>query len=279
MSTEVWLSRRSALKGLLATGVGLVTGRVGYGVAFERHRIQLFERPLNVVGLPPALDGLRVGFLTDVHLSAMVPASDVTRAVDLLAAARPDVIALGGDYVTDADVSRAAPVAELLAPLASAPLGAFAVLGNHDDDRVVPTALSARGFTVLRDQRTRLTIRGEAVDIVGLRYWTRRLPDITRAVRGAGPTTFMLAHDPRRLREAATLDVQLVLAGHTHGGQVVLPGMGAVAARRFPVVAGEANEGHCTLFVSRGVGTVFVPVRINCPPEVQVLVLRAPTPV
>jgi predicted MPP superfamily phosphohydrolase len=278
MSTEVWLSRRSALKGLLATGVGLVTGRVGYGVAFERHRIQLFERPLNVVGLPPALDGLRVGFLTDVHLSAMVPASDVTQAVDLLAAARPDVIALGGDYVTDADVSRAAPVAELLAPLASAPLGAFAVLGNHDDDRVVPTALSARGFTVLRDQRTRLTIRGEAVDIVGLRYWTRRLPDITRAVRGAGPTTFMLAHDPRRLREAATLDVQLVLAGHTHGGQVVLPGMGAVAARRFPVVAGEANEGHCTLFVSRGVGTVFVPVRINCPPEVQVLVLRAPTP-
>ena len=278
MSTEVWLSRRSALQGLLATGVGLVTGRVGYGVAFERHRIQLFERPLNVVGLPPALDGLRVGFLTDVHLSAMVPASDVTQAVDLLAAARPDVIALGGDYVTDADVSRAAPVAELLAPLSSAPLGAFAVLGNHDDDRVVPAALTARGFTVLRDQRTRLTIRGEAVDIVGLRYWTRRLPDITRAVRGAGPTTFMLAHDPRRLREAATLDVQLVLAGHTHGGQVVLPGMGAVAARRFPVVAGEATDGHCTLFVSRGVGTVFVPVRINCPPEVQVLVLRAPTP-
>ena len=85
----------------------------------------------------------------------------------------------------------------------------------------------------------------------------------------------MLAHDPRRLREAATLDVQLVLAGHTHGGQVVLPGIGAVAARRFPVIAGESTEGNCTLFVSRGVGTVFVPLRINCPPEVSVLVLRA----
>ena len=278
MSTEVWLSRQSALQGLLATGVGLVTGRVGYGVAVERHRVQLFERPLSVVGLPPALDGLRVGLLTDVHLSAMVPASDVTQAVDLLAAARPDVIALGGDYVTDMDVSRAAAVAELLAPLASTPLGAFAVLGNHDDDRVVPAALAAKGFTVLRDQRTRVTLRGEAVDVVGLRFWTRRLPEITRVVKGAGPTTIMLAHDPRRLREAATLDVQLVLAGHTHGGQVILPGMGAVAARRFPVVAGEATDGHCTLFVSRGVGTVFVPVRINCPPEVQVLVLRAPTP-
>jgi predicted MPP superfamily phosphohydrolase len=278
MSTESWLSRRSALKGLLATGVGLVTGRVGYGVAFERHRIQLFERPITVTGLPAALDGLRVGLITDVHLSPMVPASDITQAVELLAAARPDLVALGGDYVTNADVSRAAPVAELLAPLAAAPMGAFAVLGNHDDDRVVPAALSARGFSVLRDQRTKLTLRGESLDVVGLRYWTRRLPDITRVVKGAGPTTIMLAHDPRRLREASTLDVQLVLAGHTHGGQVVLPGMGAVAARRFPVVAGEAREGHCTLFVSRGVGTVFVPVRINCPPEVMVLVLRAPTP-
>lgn len=277
MSTESWLSRRSALKGLLATGVGLVTGRVGYGVAFERHRIQLFERPITVIGLPPALDGLRVGLITDLHLSPMVPASDITAAVELLAAARPDVVALGGDYVTEVDVSRAGPVAELLAPLASAPMGAFAVLGNHDDDRVVPAALSARGFSVLRDQRTRLTLRGESVDVVGLRYWTRRLPDITRVVKGAGPTTIMLAHDPRRLREAAALDVQLVLAGHTHGGQVVLPGVGALAARRFPVVAGEATEGNCTLFVSRGVGTVFVPVRINCPPEVLVLVLRAPT--
>ena len=139
----------------------------------------------------------------------------------------------------------------------------------------MPAALAARGFTVLRDQRTRITPRGESIDIVGLRYWTRRLPDITRIVKGSGPTTIMLAHDPRRLREAATLDVQLVLAGHTHGGQVVLPGIGAVAARRFPVIAGEGTDGHCTLFVSRGVGTVFVPLRINCPPEVQVLVLRA----
>ena len=177
--------------------------------------------------------------------------------------------------MTDADTTRAAPVAELLAPLAAAPHGAFAVLGNHDDDRVVPAALAARGFTVLRDQRTRITLRGESIDLVGLRYWTRRLPDIARIVKGSGPTTIMLAaRSAARLREAATLDVQLVLAGHTHGGQVVLPGIGAVAAQRFPVIAGEGTDGHCTLFVSRGVGTVFVPVRINCPPEVSVLVLR-----
>jgi predicted MPP superfamily phosphohydrolase len=130
---------------------------------------------------------------------------------------------------------------------------------------------------VLRDQRTRVVIRGEPVDIAGVRYWTRRLRDVAKVVHGSGPTTLLLAHDPRRLTEAAALDVQLVLAGHTHGGQVVLPGVGAIAARRFPVIAGVGNERNCTLYVSRGVGTVVAPVRINCPAEVAVLTLRAGT--
>ncbi len=276
MSNDAWRpTRRAALRGLLATGAGLAVGRVGYGAAYERHQIRLEHVDLRVVGLPQALDGLRIGLITDVHVSASVPDEDIRTAVSLLTNARPDLVALGGDYVTDLDTTRAVPAADLLAPLAGAPHGALAVLGNHDDDRVVPAALVSRGFTVLKDARTRLTIRGEPLDVAGLRYWTRRVSDVARVLHGAGPTTVLLAHDPRRLREAAALDVQLVLAGHTHGGQVVLPGLGAVAARRFPVVAGPATDGNCTLFVSRGVGTVVVPVRINCPPEVSVLTLRS----
>ena len=148
------------------------------------------------------------------------------------------------------------------------------MLGNHDDDRVVPAALAAAGFAVLRDQRTRVAIRGESVDIAGLRYWTRRL---RRHRQGGARRRSDDHHAGARsaaAAEAAALDVQLVLAGHTHGGQVVLPGIGAVAARRFPVIAGQGSEGNCTVYVSRGVGTVFVPVRINCPPEVSVLTLR-----
>jgi predicted MPP superfamily phosphohydrolase len=91
---------------------------------------------------------------------------------------------------------------------------------------------------------------------------------------GTSGTTILLAHDPRRLTEAAALDVQLVLSGHTHGGQVVLPGLGALAGRKFPVLAGTGTTDNATVFVSRGVGTVYVPVRINCPPEVAVLTLR-----
>lgn len=275
MSLDSWRpTRRSALKGLVATGTGLLVGRVGYGVLYERHQIRLERSELFVIGLPRALDGLRVGLITDVHSSETVPDADIHAAVNLLRRETPDLVVLGGDYVTDANIRRAAPVAELLAPLADAPAGAFAVLGNHDDDRVVPAALAARGFAVLRDQRSRITIRGEPVDVAGLRYWTRRLGDVARVVKGAGPTTLLLAHDPRRLTEAAALDVQLVLAGHTHGGQVVLPGIGAIAARRFPVLAGAATERNCTLYVSRGVGTVVAPVRINCPAEVSVLTLR-----
>ena len=84
----------------------------------------------------------------------------------------------------------------------------------------------------------------------------------------------LLAHDPRRITEASALGVPLVLSGHTHGGQVVLPGLGAIAAQKFPIAAGTARQGATTLFVSRGIGTVYVPVRINCPPEVSLLTLR-----
>jgi predicted MPP superfamily phosphohydrolase len=87
----------------------------------------------------------------------------------------------------------------------------------------------------------------------------------------------LLAHDPRRLTEAAALNIPLVLSGHTHGGQVVLPVVGAIAAQKFPVVAGIGRRDRTTIFVSRGLGTVYVPVRINCPPEVAILTLQPET--
>ena len=120
----------------------------------------------------------------------------------------------------------------------------------------------------------RCQIRGEKVELVGIRFWTRRARDIARLVRNAESTVILLAHDPRRLDEAAALKVSLVLSGHTHGGQVVLPGIGAVAAKKFPVVAGIGRRDNTSIFVSRGVGTVYVPYRLNCPPDVSVITLK-----
>ena len=127
---------------------------------------------------------------------------------------------------------------------------------------------------MLKDARTRLTVRGEAIDLVGIRFWTKRANDIAAIARGATGFVVLLAHDPRRLAEAAALQVPLVLSGHTHGGQVVLPVAGAVAAQKFPVIEGIGRRDRTTMFVSRGLGTVYVPVRINCPPEVAVLTLQ-----
>ena len=172
----------------------------------------------------------------------------------MLKEADPDIVVLGGDYVSFFDRSYIGPVAELLTPLAHAPHGSFAVLGNHDDEREMPAALAARGFTVLKDQRTALTIKGERLDIAGIRFWTRTPGEIAGVLKGTGGTTILLAHDPRRLEEAAALDVQLVLSGHTHGGQVLVPALGPIAGRKFPVLAGYATQQNTAIFVSRGVG-------------------------
>jgi predicted MPP superfamily phosphohydrolase len=126
---------------------------------------------------------------------------------------------------------------------------------------------------MLKNARTTLTIRQETIELIGISFWTRRQGDIAALMKGATGPVVLLAHDPRRLVEAERLKIPLMLSGHTHGGQVVLPLVGAVAARKFPVVAGVARRLETTIFVSRGVGTVYVPVRINCPPEVAILTL------
>ena len=268
------LTRRTFLKGLATTGVGVAAGVGTYGYAYGRHALGLTRTSVPVVGLPPALKGLRVGLLTDVHRSAWVSADDVAAAVKLLMDAQPELIVLGGDYVTLADRQYVGPVAEALSPL-TAPNGVYAILGNHDDDREMPAALVRHGMEVLRDARTEITIRGEPVALAGIRFWTKRAADIAAILRGATGTVVLLAHDPRRLVEADALNIPLVLSGHTHGGQVVLPIVGAIAAQRFPVVAGLGRRGNTTMFVSRGVGTVYVPVRVNCPPEVALLTLES----
>ena len=186
---------------------------------------------------------------------------------------RPDLIVLGGDYITWGERKYVGPAAEALAPL-TAPEGVFAVLGNHDDDREMPAALERQHIDVLRDERTEIVFRGERLSLIGVRFWSRRSSDLRTLVRDAAGFPVLLAHDPRRLNDAAALGVPLVLSGHTHGGQVVLPVVGALAAQRFPVVAGIGRQRETTMFVSRGIGTVFVPVRMNCPPEVAVLTLR-----
>ena len=266
-------NRREMLNALAAAGIGVVTGAADHGYVYQRHHLEVTREKIQVSGLSEALSGLRIGLLTDLHRSQAVSHEMADAAVRALLAEEPDIIFLGGDYVTWGDRRYVGPAAEALAPL-TAPQGVFAILGNHDDDKDMPAALASRGITVLRDARTRIHIRGESLDIAGIRYWTRKLGDIARVVRGASTNLILLAHNPSRLPDAVALAVPLMLSGHTHGGQIVLPGLGAIAAREFPVVAGSARREGTAVFVSRGVGTIYLPVRLNCPPEVAVLTIE-----
>lgn len=255
---------------LLTTGAtGAVVGGGAWGL-HERLAVVVTRDTLTVTGLPEAFRGFRIALLTDFHRSGLVPADLIASAVALAMQEKPDLIVLGGDFVTHFDARFAGPVADVLRPL-TAPAGVVAVLGNHDDDRVVPGALTRTGIRVLRDDRLRLTMGGASVDFIGIGYWTRTNRIAPLIDRAALPV--LLAHDPRRLTDAQALGIPLVLSGHTHGGQVVAPGVGSFNRFRFPVVAGSLRRGNSLVFVSRGIGTIYLPVRINCPPEVAILTL------
>lgn len=149
----------------------------------------------------------------------------------------------------------------------------FAVAGNHDPEPTLNSVFETRGIQVLRDEHAHLTARGQSIALGGVRYWTTKLADLDRLFQRTTGFPILLAHDPRRLTQAGQLGLPLVLSGHTHGGQVVLPLVGAPAKARFPVLAGIGRRGKSTVFVSRGLGTVVLPVRVNCPPEVVALTL------
>jgi predicted MPP superfamily phosphohydrolase len=266
------MTRRQVL-GAMAAGGAAAIGAGLYGVVVEPRRLTITRATLPVKGLPSALSGLRIGLASDLHHRESGAPSMVVAVAAALQSEAPDLVVLAGDYVTGSDKRSVGPCAEALAALRP-PHGAFAATGNHDPEPTVKAEFERRGIRVLRDEHEDIDVRGEAVSIGGLRYWSRRLEDVEKTFRGSRGFAILVAHDPRRLDQASEAGVPLVLSGHTHGGQVVLPGLGAPAAARFPVVHGPARRRATSIFVSRGVGTVVLPVRINCPPEVVVLTLE-----
>lgn len=238
-----------------------------------RGRIEVTEHRVRLQGLPAGFEGFRIVQVSDIHHGLFLPFYAVLEAVEMVNALAPDVIALTGDFVT---YSRAyvEPVAAILG-LLRAKHGVFAVLGNHDfrvDADQVARALRREGIEVLRNRHTFLRHRGEALPIAGiddLRYGA----DLTRALRGirAGSPTVLLSHNPKVIRRAALHGVSLVLSGHTHGGQVKLPMVGSILGRspeRMRYKAGWDALGSTQIYVSRGIGTVVLPLRVRCPAEI-----------
>ena len=243
-------------------------------IAIERQQIYLRR-------LPGALDGLRIVQLSDLHYGPLVNPSHLERAIQAANDLRPDLIALTGDYISH-DRSFAAPCAELVGRL-RATHGVFAVLGNHDhwtDAELIADLFRAEGIRVLLNEGLRLDLRGESFWLAGVNDTMVGLEDLPLALAGSSDDELklLLAHNPIILRRAARAGVDFVLSGHTHGGQVTLrPEKNRSGRPRRRLLRGLGRRGNTQIYVTRGLGTVVLPIRYGCPPEVSVLELRSMT--
>jgi predicted MPP superfamily phosphohydrolase len=244
----------------------------------EPFRLTVEHRQIHLRRLPPALDGFRIVQLSDFHHSPFTSRDQIERAVETANNLQPDIVALTGDYVSK-ERGYAAPCAELLSRL-RARHGVYAVLGNHDhwtDAALITDLFRAEGMTVLVNQGMRFEKNGAAFWLAGVDDTMVGLEDLPLALAGsrADELKLLLAHNPIILRRAARAGVDLVLSGHTHGGQVSLRSERSASGRpRRRLLKGLARQGETQIYVTRGLGTVVLPVRFGCPPEVSLLELR-----
>src|SRR5579875_836337 len=244
-----------------------------------RVRIELTEHRIRLSNLPEAFRGLRIVQLTDIHHGLYFPEAALNLAVEMTNRLKPDIVALTGDFFTHSR-NYIEPVAEILSEL-QAGEGVFAVLGNHDfrvGAVVIASALSRNGIEVLRNRHEILRRRGQKLCLAGIDDFLYQ-PDLARALRGVADRTptVLLSHNPAIIESAARMGIHFVLSGHTHGGQIRLPLIGCVYGRsgeqmRFKI--GCDALGGTQIYVSRGLGTVVLPVRYGCPPEIPHFVLE-----
>jgi predicted MPP superfamily phosphohydrolase len=252
----------------------------------EPRRLVVRELELELPEWPRRLDGLRAGVLSDLHAGVPHMGLDrVARAVDALNARAPDVHFLLGDHLDASQPWRRrlapAAVAAQLARL-RAPLGTISVLGNHDWRSAGPRmrmALLDAGITVLENDAVELDGPRGPFWVAGLDDMRHRTPDLGRALRDvpAGAPVIVLTHDPDMF-PAVPPRVALTLAGHTHGGQVAIPLLRRPLLPSFygeRYAGGHVVEHERHLFVSSGLGTSGLPIRLLAPPEVLVITLRS----
>jgi len=283
------LTRRQFLSsGLVAAAGASVFTLYGFSESY-RPRVRRLE--LKLQRLPEAFDGFTIAQLSDFHYERGFSAVTIGRSIELVNALRPDLVVLTGDFVTvgvfDSHAyvrqhawTAAGPCAEMLSRL-EAREGRFAILGNHDADsnpRKVRETVQAHGIPVLKNQSVAIERGGARIWLAGVDDALKGTPDLGRAIEKIPPkeVIVLLAHEPDFADEAAMSPVDLQLSGHSHGGQIWIPGIGAPwlppLGRLYP--RGLYRIDNLILYTNVGIGTIHVPIRINAVPEVTLLTLR-----
>jgi predicted MPP superfamily phosphohydrolase len=245
------------------------------------HQPRVVRVTLEIPGLPAAFDNYQVVHLSDVHCGPWTPPPRVRRWVDRINAMSPDLVAVTGDLITTGS-DYVTAVSEALGGLRARD-GVFACMGNHDyftDGEAFARSLADAGLEVLRNRGQSIERDGEQLYVAGADdTWSRRA-DLPAALDARPPQapTLLLAHDPMLFPEAAAAGVELMLSGHTHGGQFAVPGLHRrLNLARFTSLftVGLYRDGRSILHVSRGAGTTGPPIRLGAPAEISVLTLRA----
>lgn len=244
----------------------------------EANSLSLEHLEITLKRLPRKLDGFKIIHLSDIHHSPFTELAHIERAIKVANRLRPDMFVLTGDYVSH-DRKYIGPVAEALGQL-RARYGTYACLGNHDhwtDAELVTDRFRAEGINVLVNEGVRVKAEGSSFWLAGVDDYMVGKTDVPAAFRGSYPDELklLLAHNPTIFRQSVRLKIDLTLSGHTHGGQVKLRDEEKKRLiRKRRLSSGLHRRYDSQIYITRGIGTVVLPVRYQCPPEISLLELK-----
>ena len=278
------LSRRQFLGGLVAAPLIAVAATSAYAGLIEPHNYEVTETDIFIKDLPGRFEGFRITQLTDLHHSRIVGIEQVRRVIQLAQNTKPDLFVLTGDYTTTYR-RYIEPCAEALGAL-SAPEGVWAILGNHDhytDAELTSRALTGHKIAVLNNLNTSVRRGPDVLQLAGIDDWSWNGAEWQRAFYGLDPSrpTVLLSHQPGVFDLVEARPASLILSGHTHGGQIKLPLVGAPArfvTQHLKYDSGLFKQADSQLYVSRGTGVIGLPVRLGARPEIAVLRLLLARP-
>jgi predicted MPP superfamily phosphohydrolase len=278
------VTRRKFLQ--IASGLGVSVGvpsaaELGYATRIEPLRVVTEECRIRIPKLPTSFEGYRIALFSDIHLYPFTPLRVVEAAVRLANAFQPDLVILPGDFVWRSleAVFDLAPVLSQLNPAH----GIFAVLGNHDHHKgpdIIANALIRAGIQVLRNEGITIQRGRDAIYLAGIdsAWGGTPLPRAAFDKRRGDLTSIVALHEPDYIRTLVPrFPVDLQLSGHSHGGQVRLPMIGPLILPPMGEIysMGLYSVGNAQLYTTRGIGTIHVNARFNCPPEVTAITLHA----
>ncbi len=264
--------------GLFAVGASAM---MADSVFVEPKHITISKQIVPIHGLPKAFDGFQICQLTDFHHSFFVNTIYIQKVIDRAKSLLPDAMVLTGDYI-DGSSAYVNPIAEMLGQI-DVPYGVFAVLGNHDhregNAKLLRKVLHDQDIPVVENTHKFIQKDGVALCIAGVGDLLEGTQDLKSALRGVPPDMprILLSHHPDYAEEMPRDErVDLVLAGHTHGGQVRMPFsfapyLSSNYGQKF--FGGLVRLEHTQVYVSRGIGVASPPIRFNCPPEITIIEL------